>query len=98
MTHHGCIFYLFCLYRGFFAVSVPFRELFSVMEVTEMRPASALPPALGLMLGIPGILGCAIGNLAADIVSGYSPIIYMLGFFAQFLYNDTSVGLFTHHG
>ena len=52
----------------FFAVTMPFRELFSVLEVTEMRPASALPPAFGLLFGIPGALGCAIGNLAAGLI------------------------------
>ena len=70
----------------FFAVTVPFRELFRVSAVTEMRPAGALPPVLGLMLGLPGALGCAIGNLAADIISGYSPVICALGFGAQFIY------------
>ena len=70
----------------FFAVSMPFRELFSVMEVSEMRPASALPPVLGLMLGLPGILGCTLGNLAADIVSGYGAVICVFGFVAQFIY------------
>ena len=70
----------------FLIVTMPFRELFRVMAITEMRPASALPPVFGLMLGIPGALGCAIGNLAADIISGYSPIICVLGFAAQFTY------------
>ena len=70
----------------FFAVSMPFREFFRVSAVTEMRPAGALPPVFGLMLGLPGALGCAIGNLAADIVSGYGMTICALGFGAQFLY------------
>ena len=70
----------------FFVVTVPFRHFFSVMQVTEVRPASALPPVLGLLLGVPGILGCAAGNLAADIFSGYSPLLCGLGFGAQFLY------------
>ena len=70
----------------FFLVTMPFRELFRVSAVTEMRPAGALPPVLGLMLGVPGALGCAIGNLAADIVSGYNFTICALGFGAQFLY------------
>jgi hypothetical protein len=70
----------------FFTATMPFRELFRVMAITEMRPASALPPVFGLMLGIPGALGCAVGNLAADIISGYSPVICVLGFAAQFIY------------
>lgn len=70
----------------FFVITMPFREFFKVMAVTEVRPVSALPPALGLMFGMPGALGCAIGNLAADIFSGYSPLLCILGFGAQFIY------------
>ena len=70
----------------FFAVSMPFREFFRVMEVTELRPASALPPIGGLFFGAPGVLGCAIGNLVADIISGYPPAICALGFAAQAVY------------
>ncbi|MCB6367412.1 hypothetical protein LI291_14650, partial [Intestinibacillus massiliensis] len=70
----------------FFVITMPFREFFKVMAVTEMRPVSALPPALGLLFGYPGALGCAIGNLAADALSGYSPLLCGLGFIAQFIY------------
>ena len=70
----------------FFAVSMPFREFFRVMSVTELRPASALPPVFGLFFGAPGVLGCAIGNFVADIISGYPPIICALGFAAQAVY------------
>lgn len=70
----------------FFAITMPFRSLFQLMPVTEVRPASALPPAMGLLFGIPGVIGCAFGNLVADILSGYSPSLCILGFLAQFLY------------
>ncbi|MCL2487760.1 MAG: SpoIIE family protein phosphatase [Oscillospiraceae bacterium] len=70
----------------FFTVTMPFRSLFSVLGLTEMRPASALPPVLGLMAGIPGALGCAIGNFIADMVSGYDLLICILGFPAQLIY------------
>jgi len=70
----------------FIAVTMPFRELFRVMEVTEMRPASAFPPVFGLMLGLPGAFGCAVGNLIADIISGYGFAVCALGFVAQFVY------------
>lgn len=70
----------------FFAVTMPFREFFSVMEVTEVRPASALPPVLGLIWGIPGALGCAVGNMAADFLSGYDPLLCVIAFPMQFLY------------
>ena len=71
---------------AFFAIAMPFRELFKVIAVTEIRPVCALPPVFGLMMGIPGVLGCTIGNLAADIVSGYGLPVCMLGFMAQFIY------------
>ena len=70
----------------FFITTMPFRELFNVIEVTEMRPASALPPVLGLMLGVPGVLGCAIGNLFADMLSGYGFTLSAWGFIAQFIF------------
>ncbi|MCL2216011.1 MAG: PP2C family protein-serine/threonine phosphatase [Defluviitaleaceae bacterium] len=70
----------------FFVVNMPLRELFVVLDGIEMRPASALPPVLGLMLGVPGALGCALGNLLGDILSGHSPNIFVPGFFAQFAY------------
>ena len=70
----------------FIVVTMPFRVLFSVMGVTEMRPASALPPVLGLMFGFPAALGCAIGNFIADIISGYGLVICLAAFPAQLMY------------
>lgn len=70
----------------FFVVTVPFRQFFQVMEVTEVRPAGAMNPLSGLLLGLPGIFGCAIGNLMADIISGYSPEMLVLGFLVQIIY------------
>lgn len=70
----------------FFAVTMPFRQFFRVMAVTEVRPAGALPPAFGLLFGAPGAFGCALGNLVADAMSGYSIPMCILGFAAQFLY------------
>ena len=70
----------------FFAVTMPFRRLFQVVSVTEVRPAAALNPTFGLILGFWGVLGCALGNLAADMISGYSPIMCILGFAVQMIY------------
>ena len=69
----------------FFVTTMLFRQHFNIMAVMGIRP-SALPPVFGLMLGPFGVLGCAIGNLAADIVSGYSVLVSALGFVAQFTY------------
>lgn len=70
----------------FFALTLPFRQLFQVVSVTEVRPAAALNPTLGLLFGVSGALGCALGNLAADLVSGYSPLMCALGFVVQMVY------------
>lgn len=75
----------------FFAVTMPFRKLFQVVTVTEVRPAAAFNPLFGLLFGIPGAIGCALGNFAADILTGYSPLTCLLGFPIQALF-----GLFPH--
>ena len=69
-----------------FIVTIPFHYLFQIVPVTELRPASALPPVFGLMFGPWGAAGAAFGNLLVDIMVGYPPQIYIIGFFAQFLY------------
>lgn len=38
---------------------------------TWIRPANALAPLFGLLFGVPGALGVAIGNLLADSLAGY---------------------------
>ncbi len=70
----------------FFLVTMPFRELFGVTGLTEIRPAGAFPVVFGMLFGIPGALGCAAGNLAADLLSGYPSTVCFYGFIAQFLY------------
>lgn len=70
----------------FFAVTMPFRKLFQVVSVTEVRPAAALNPTFGLIFGFWGALGCALGNLAADVLSGYTPLMCILGFAVQMVY------------
>jgi len=69
----------------FFITTMLFREFFNVMSVMGIRP-SALPPVLGLVFGPFGVLGCVLGNLIADIVSGYAPLMIILGFVAQCTY------------
>jgi len=60
-------------FMAFFVLTMPFRHMFRLVEVTEVRPASALPPVCGILFGLPGVLGCTGGNLAADLLSG-SPV------------------------
>lgn len=70
----------------FFLVTVPCRQIFHLSEVTEVRPAGAFPPVFGMLFGVWGALGCAAGNFAADILSGYALTICVPGFLIQFLY------------
>ena len=70
----------------FFLITIPCRQIFSLSYLTEVRPASAFPPAFGMLFGVWGALGCAIGNFAADILSGYALEICMPGFLIQLLY------------
>ncbi|WP_414469037.1 SpoIIE family protein phosphatase [Methanobacterium sp. ACI-7] len=57
-----------------------------MIPVSELGPASALPPIFGLMFGAWGATGAALGYLVSDILSGSPPEIYILSFFVQFLY------------
>lgn len=70
----------------FFAASMPFRMVFQISDVTEIRPASVLPIVCGLCYGFYGALGAALGNFMADICSGYSMPMCIMGFIIQFLY------------
>ena len=85
----GCLLHRFLITASsaliFFVITMLFRQFFNVIAVMSIRPSS-LPPALGLMLGPFGVIGCAIGNLLADIVTGASLLMSLLGFVAQFTY------------
>lgn len=70
----------------FLAVTMPFRLWVHIIGATEVRPAAALNPTCGLLYGVWGALGCAIGNLAADLISGYSLPVCALGFVVQMVY------------
>ncbi len=70
----------------FFLVTMPFRKLFGLAGLTEVRPASAFPTAFGLLFGATGAFGCAAGNFAADLLSGYPLPVCLYGFLPQFLY------------
>ena len=76
---------LFCAII-FIIIAVPFRYFFPIFQISELRPASALPPVFGMMFGKWGALGVAIGNLVADLIAGYPPEIFIIGFIVQYLY------------
>ncbi|MDO5836343.1 MAG: PP2C family protein-serine/threonine phosphatase [Methanobacterium sp.] len=69
-----------------FSINLVSSYLFPVIPISELGPASALPPVFGLLFGPWGALGSAFGYLAADILSGDPPEIYLVYFFVQFLY------------
>ena len=70
----------------FFVLGYPCRELFKISDTTEVRIVAALPMLFGISFGFFGVLGCAIANLIADIISGYDAIIFIPGFFVQIIY------------
>lgn len=78
----------------FFLLGEPFRHFFKLSETTEVRPVAALPLMFGISFGFFGTLGCAIGNLIADIMSGYPASIFIPGFFIQLAYGYLPVLIF----
>ena len=71
------------LFLGF---TMPFRLRLEAAQITEMRPSAALTPVLGLLFGLPASLGCAVGNIAADLISGYGVSYALLSGAQQILY------------
>ena len=80
----------------FFILGYPCRELFKISDTTEVRIVAALPLLFGISFGFFGILGCAIANLIADIISGYDAIIFIPGFFVQIIYGYVPAVIWNH--
>lgn len=80
----------------FFFLGEPFRNFLKLTEITEVRPTSAFPLVFGIAFGFCGTLGCAIGNLIADLINGYTANIFIPGFILQILYGYLPVLLFNH--
>lgn len=70
----------------FFGMTMPFRIWLEAAEITEMRPVTALTPVLGLIFGLPAAIGCAVGNIVADLISGYEISYALLNGAQQFFY------------
>ena len=66
--------------------TMPFKLWAAASEITQMRPASALTPVLGMVFGWPAALGCAAGNLICDLFSGYELLYAVLNSLLQVLY------------
>jgi sigma-B regulation protein RsbU (phosphoserine phosphatase) len=69
-----------------FSFKYIFHYIFPIIPISELGPASALPPIFGLMFGPWGAGGAALGYLISEVVAGYPPEIYIISFFVQFLY------------
>ncbi len=52
---------------------------------TWIRPANALPPIFGVLFGIPGCIGTALGNFLADAFAGYLGWGSIGGFIGNFI-------------
>ncbi len=70
----------------FFGMTMPFRVWLEAAEITEMRPVTALTPVLGLIFGLPAAIGCAVGNIVADLISGYELSYALLNGAQQIFY------------
>ncbi|MGN0114587.1 MAG: SpoIIE family protein phosphatase [Acutalibacteraceae bacterium] len=68
----------------FFGFTMLFR--ISLANVTEMRPTTALTPVLGMIFGLPAALGCAVANLAADLISSYGISYAAISFVQQLVF------------
>ena len=68
----------------FIGLTMPFRVWLA--DVTEMRPTTALTPVLGMIFGLPAALGCSVGNLLSDLISGYEVSYAIFSMIQQFIY------------
>lgn len=67
------------------AILIPFKGFVIIPGITEFRPASALPIALGLLFGPAGAWGSAIGNLIGDFF-GSLGVGSIFGFAGNFMF------------
>ena len=74
----------------FVLLTMPFKLWVAASEITQMRPAAALTPVLGMIFGAPAALGCAAGNLICDLSSGYELLYSLLNSLLQVLYAMTA--------
>ena len=70
----------------FILLTAPFKLWAAASEMTQMRPAAALTPVLGMIFGWPAALGCAAGNLVCDLTAGYELLYAVLNSALQILY------------
>lgn len=69
----------------FVFVAVPFKVMSLIPGFTEIRPVNCLQMLFGLIFGVYGAIGCAVGNLISDILGGTLAISSWAGFVSNFL-------------
>ena len=70
----------------FVLLTAPFKIWVAASEITQMRPAAALTPVLGMIFGWPAALACAAGNLICDLFAGYEGVYACVNSLLQILY------------
>lgn len=70
----------------FVGLTMPFRLRLAAADITELRPITALTPVLGLLFGLPASLGCGLGSLLSDCISGYGLSYALIGTAQQIVY------------
>lgn len=70
----------------FVLLTAPFKLWAAASEITEMRPAAALTPVLGMIFGMPAALGCAAGNFICELIADYEPLYALINSLLQILY------------
>ncbi len=70
----------------FVVLTAPFKIWAAASEITQMRPAAAMTPVLGMIFGWPAALGCAVGNLICDMAAGYELFYGLINSILQILY------------
>jgi energy-coupling factor transport system substrate-specific component len=64
---------------------------------TWIRPANMLAPIFGMLFGIPGALGVAVGNFIADLLTGYLSFGSIGGFIGNFILGYVPFKLMRDH-
>ena len=83
-TNAGIVFVLSVVL--FVGLTMPFRLRLAAADITDMRPTTALTPVLGLLFGLPAALGCGLGSLISDCISGYGFTYALIWAAQQILY------------
>ena len=70
----------------YFTIALAFRTVLSVFPVSEVQPADGLPPVLGIIFGIPGVLGCVVARFVYKLLIGLPIAESLLGIPICFIY------------